>query len=42
MESKLASNTDKKVSALDYLLIFFLCGTFAIAPRENTNEESAP
>ena len=42
MESKLASNTDTEVSALDYLSICFLCGTFAIAPRENTTEESAP
>ncbi len=41
-ESKLASNTDTKVSALDYLSICFLCVTFAIAPRENTTEESAP
>lgn len=42
MERKLASNTDTKVSALDYLSICFLCGMLAIAHRENTTEESAP
>ena len=42
MERKLASNTDTKVSTLDYLSICSLCGTFAIAHRENTTEKSAP